>query len=192
MTHRTAPGVPPAEPAPGVLVHPTADRQLAITHWLLAATPYPDRARQQWRTDGTAMLPLGGRIAAVRIPGRVLTALTGRVTLTEMDAFLGQTLGGGPVICDTRVPRYYALVPASTPSTWSQTITGWHEMDVQVLGRGDYLAVPRVDAVGPDRSIGHAYWSVPMPSLGVLCPPLAVARLIAAGRHSLEQAEGER
>ncbi|MET9681729.1 hypothetical protein ABZY29_16060, partial [Streptomyces coeruleorubidus] len=31
-----------------------------------------------------------------------------------------------------------------------------------------------------------SYWSVPMDSAAVLCTPLAVARLIAAGRHCLD------
>jgi hypothetical protein len=179
----------PVESEPGVLVHPTADRRLAVEHWLLSTTPYPDRARRQWRDQGTAMLPLGGLIAAVRIPGRLLTALTGPKTELETDEFLAQALDDGPVICDLRVPRYYVLVPGRMPATWSQAADEWRwETDVEVLGRDDYLAVPRLSAVDPEHAAGQAYWSVPMSSAGELCSPLAVARLIAAARHALGKA----
>lgn len=181
----------PVEPQPGVLVHPTADRRRAVEHWLLSTTPYPDRARREWRDPGTAMLPLGGLIAAVRIPGRLLTALTGpEMTPLQTDEFLAHALGDGPVICDLRVPRYYFLVPGRMPATWRHAAEEWRwETDVEILGRDHYLAVPRLDAVDRDRAAGQAYWSVPMSSAGELCAPLAVARLIAAARHAMTEPE---
>ena len=51
----------PVEPEPGVLVHPSADRRLAVEHWLLSTIPTPQgraQARLHWREQGVAMLPL--------------------------------------------------------------------------------------------------------------------------------------
>ncbi len=177
------------EPEPGVLVHTTADRRLAVEHWLLAAHPEPKQARAEWAEHGVALLPLGTLFSAVRIPAALVQALAATTELPELDAFLEDALDGGPVICDPSGSRYYALVPASVPRTWRAAVDDWRTQDVDALGRGSYLGVPRVDAVEP-RPLG-TYWSVPMPSAAVLCPPLTVARLIAAGVHQLsETAEG--
>jgi len=176
----------PGQLQPNVLVHPTADRRLAVEHWLLSTTPFTDRARREWRESGVAMLPLGGLMSAVRIPGKLLTALTQTTaTLQDVDAFLAATLDG-PVICDPRAPWYYALVPGRVPSTWSRAVAEWREADVVCLGRDSYLAVPKVDAV-PDPTVRDPHWSVPMESAGVLCEPLVVARLIAAARHAMTE-----
>lgn len=179
--------LPPVETAPGVLVHPAADRRLATAHWLLSTLPAHgrNRARTEWAEMGVAMLPLGTLFSAVRIPGRLVRALTGPLTLTETDAVLADALRGGPVICDPHRPSYYALVPASMPRTWKDAATEWDEVDVVVLGRDTVLGVPRLDATEPNPALS-SYWSVPMDSPGELCAGLAVARLIAAGRHVLD------
>ncbi|MFC9127833.1 hypothetical protein ACFT4A_13380 [Streptomyces sp. NPDC057099] len=174
----------PIEAAPGVLIHPTADRRLASEHWLLATLPAPsrDRARLEWEQHQVTLLPLGTLFSAVRIPGRLLVALTGITGAPELDQFLRETLDGGPVICDPRFRRYYALVPASMPRTWHQALDDRRAMGVDCLGRGSYLGVPRVDVVQwtPPRA---TYWSAPMDSPSTLCSPAEVARLIAAGQH---------
>jgi hypothetical protein len=177
----------PVQPQPGVLVHPTADRRLAVQQWLLASTPFTDRARREWRDSGVAMLPLGGIMSAVRIPGKVLAPLTGVATPDEVDEYLRAALDG-PVICDPRAPWYYALVPGRTPSTWSRAVDEWREVDVVCIGRDSYLAVPRVEATAP--TTWRPYWSVPMESPGVLCEPLVVARLIANARHAMTEPDG--
>ena len=172
---------------PKVIVHPAADRRLAATHWLLSTLPAAgrDRARAEWEDTGVALLPLGTLFSAVRIPGRLLRALTGPLSLPETDTVLAEALRGGPVICDPHRPSYYALVPASMPRTWKDAATEWDEVDVVVLGRDTVLGVPRLDATEPDPTLS-SYWSVPMDSPGELCAGLAVARLIAAGRHVLD------
>ena len=71
------------------------------------------------------------------------------------------------------------------PRTWKDAATEWDEVDVAVLGRDTVLGVPRLDATEPDPTLS-SYWSVPMDSPGELCAGLAVARLIAAGRHVLD------
>jgi hypothetical protein len=73
------------------------------------------------------------------------------------------------------------------PTTWRQAADDWRVLDVDVLGRGTYLGVPRVNAVELDPRTHASYWSVPMSSAAMLCGPLTVARLIAAGRHQLAE-----
>ncbi|MFC9682584.1 hypothetical protein [Streptomyces sp. NPDC056948] len=163
-----------------------AERALLLEHRLLATLPAPsrDRARLEWQQHHVAMLPLGILFSAVRIPGRLVVALTDSTEASELDEFMRHTLDDGPVICDPRHLRYYALVPASMPRRWRQAVDDWRPLDVECLGQGSYLGVPRADAVRytPARA---TYWSVPMDSAATLCRPLKVARLIAAGRHCL-------
>lgn len=178
----------PVELQSGVLVHPTADRRLATEHWLLSTYPSPshDRIRMEWQEHGVSMLPLGTLFSAVRLPARLLLALVGgKAPSVDVDALLDEALDGGPVICDPHGRRYYALVPASMPSTWRQAVDDWRVLDVDCLGRGSYLGVPRVDLTEFDPQTRMTYWSVPMSSAAMLCAPLGVARLIAAGRHEL-------
>ncbi|WP_432041395.1 hypothetical protein [Streptomyces cadmiisoli] len=178
------------ESEPGVLVHPSSDRRLAVEHWLLSTLPPSShaRARTEWQEHQVAMLPLGGLLAAVRIPGRLVYALTGTDAPSVVDPFLAECLDGGPVICDPHHGgRYYALVPGRVPVTWRRAADDWRDQDVDVLGRETVLGIPRVDAQQFIPGACVSYWSVPMPSAGVLCPPLTVARLIAAGRHQLAE-----
>jgi len=178
----------PVPTEPGVLVHPAADRRLAIEHWLLSTLPTPGPARREWTDNGVALLPLGTLFSAVRLPGHLVLAVADEREMpsTDVDAFLAEVLNGGPVICDPQGRRYYALVPASMPVTWHQAADEWRAaLDVDCLGRGTYLGVPKVDTVELNPQAWSSYWSVPMSSAAMLCAPLAVARLIAAGRHEL-------
>lgn len=178
----------PVRPEPDAFVHTSADRALATSHWLLSTLGAEDRSRSrtEWAERGMALLPLGTLFSAVRIPGRMVLALADTTTPAEADAFLDKVLDGGPVICDPRGLRYYALVPGSMPTTWRQAAEDWRPLSVDLLGHGTVLGVPRVTAAEFDPATPHAsYWSVPMSSAGMLCQPLAVARLIAAGRHQL-------
>jgi hypothetical protein len=169
-----------------VLVHPTADRRLASEHWLLAtlAAPSRARARQEWLQHDVTLLPLGSLFSAVRIPGALIAALAGSAEPARLDEFLCESLEGGPVICDPLFLRYYALVPASMPRTWHKALDDWRTVEVDCLGRGSYLGVPRPDVVEWARPRA-SYWSVPMDSPAALCSPIGVARLVAAGwRHA--------
>ncbi|MEC7054552.1 hypothetical protein ACFYN9_33055 [Streptomyces collinus] len=160
---------------------------MATAHWLLSTLPTQsrDRARLEWQEHQVAMLPLGTLFSAVRIPGRLVADLTACTETAELDAFMGQALNGGPVICDPRHHRYYALVPAGMPKRWQRAADAWRAMDVELLGIGSYLGVPQVDAVEctPARA---SHWAVPMNSAATLCSRPAVARLIAAGRRSTD------
>ncbi|MGW4023815.1 hypothetical protein [Streptomyces sp. NPDC005009] len=164
-------------------MHLAADRRLAVEHWLLSAHSCPSRAREEWQEHGIALLPLGTLFSAVRIPGRLVSAAAETADPQETDAFLDEVLDGGPVICDAYGLRYYALVPSSVPVTWRAAAEDWRAQDVDCLGRGTYLGVPRLDVVDQPAYGSGSYWAVPMPSAAALCAPLSVARLIAAGAH---------
>ncbi|MBZ6175612.1 hypothetical protein KVH24_23035 [Streptomyces olivaceus] len=183
----------PIEAGPGVLVHPTADRQRATAQWLLSTHRDPRRPRMEWEQHGLALLPLGTLLSAVRLPQRLVLAVTGGTGPSgAVDTALDEILEGGPVICDPDGQRYYALVPASVPETWHEAADEWRSLDVDCLGRGTYLGVPRVDLVAYEpRSRTSSYWAVPMQSAAMLCAPLSVARLIAAGQHLLAEQAGE-
>ncbi|CAM5463991.1 hypothetical protein [Streptomyces purpurascens] len=72
-----------------------------------------------------------------------------------------------------------ALADSTEPSELD-----WRPLDVECLGLGSYLGVPRADALECTRA-RVTYWSVPMASAATLCRPLKVARLIAAARQCL-------
>ncbi|WP_333743848.1 hypothetical protein [Streptomyces ardesiacus] len=171
----------------GAVAHMAADRRLAAEHWLLAAHHTPRQARAEWARHNVALLPCGTLFSAVRIPGRLVQAVAASTDPADIDLVLAEVLDGGPVICDPHGPRYYALVPGGMPRTWRAAADDWRVADVDVLGRGTYLGVPRLDAVDFAAAGTASYWSVPMESAGVLCAPLAVARLIAAGVHQLAE-----
>nr|WP_205615194.1 hypothetical protein [Streptomyces harenosi] len=184
------PAVRPVRTEQGALVHTAEDRRPAAGHWLLSAHPRPGYARAEWQANGVVLLPLGTLFSAVRIPGRLVQAVAAGTEPEVIDAVLREVLDGGPVICDPHRPRYYALVPASMPRTWRRAADDWRVADVDCLGLGTYLGVPRLDAVEPAAGTA-SYWSVPMRSAGVLCAPLKVARLIAAGVHQLASEDPE-
>ena len=161
----------------------TEYRELAAAHWLLSAHPEPNQALQEWLSDGgLVLLPLGTLFSAVRIPGHLVHAAAGSEDPTVVDEFLAEALFEGPVICDPRGSRYYALVPAGTTVTW-------RDPRAECLGHGTYLGVPRLDAVHPNHRAWSPYWSVPMPSAAELCGPYAVAQLVAVGGHLTAEEE---
>lgn len=183
MTTDSQRALHPVQLENGTLVHPGVDRRLGVEQWLLSTVRDRGMARLEWEQHHVAMLPLGTLFSAVRIPGRLVQAVAASTDLEDIDAVLEETLQG-PVICDPYNPRYYALVPASMPRTWRAAADDWRVADVDTLGRGTYLGVPRLDAVSLCPGTA-SYWSVQMQSAGALCAPLAVARLIAAGIHQL-------
>lgn len=169
---------------------PTTERQLATGQWLLSTVPGPgrDRARREWQKNAVTLLPLGTLFSAVRLPGDLVRAagLLGRKPdMAQVDACLDEVLDGGPVICDPQGRRYYAIVPPSMPESYQRAAEDWRPLGVEILGRGTYLGVPPVHLVEFDKEACVSYWSVPMQSPAMLCAPLAVARLIAAGMQRL-------
>jgi hypothetical protein len=161
--------------------HDTLNQRSEVERWLLSAHPTPSAARAEWESTGVAVLPIGPRFAAVRIPRQVVLnsirlEAAGSGTL---DRFLAEMLWDGPVICDQHGRLYYALVPADTPQVWTTAAAEWPRYGVEILGSDWRLGVPRLpaeDRYGPSPA---SYWAVPMRRPGQLCEPAAVARLIA-------------
>ncbi|MFJ9243826.1 hypothetical protein [Streptomyces sp. NPDC101776] len=183
-TDTSRPVLRAVEPA---AVHSSAERRLAVEQWLLSSVPGGrDRARMEWQEHAVTMLPPGTLFSAVRLPGDlVLAAACSSWNPEVIDPFLDETLEGGPVICDLHQRRYYVLVPASMPATWTQAAEEWRPLGVECLGRGTIIGVPRVDVTESTVQGIESYWSVPMSSAAMLCSPLHVARLIAAGVQRL-------
>ncbi|MEU2712947.1 hypothetical protein [Streptomyces sp. NPDC007205] len=175
-----------------VVVHTRAERRLAAEHWLLSTLPSfgRERARMEWQEHGVTLLPVGTLFAAARLPGALVHAVAASKKPADIDGFLKEVLEGGPVICDQHRDRYYALLPTSVPRTWHDAVRDWQASEVAVIGRGAYLGVPRLDADRSHPGI-DSYWAVPMDSPAVLCTPLHVARLIAAGHELLMQSRQE-
>ncbi|MFJ1695632.1 hypothetical protein ACIOHC_10855 [Streptomyces sp. NPDC088252] len=150
------------------------ERRLAVEHWLLSTVPDRNRVRAEWEGRPFALLPCGALFAAVRIPSSVVRAAAGSDDQEDVDRFLAEALMDGPVICDRYAARYYALVPASAARRWDVP-------DTVCLGKGSELGVPRPGVTAGDGA--RVYWSVPMDSAGVLCPPAAVSQAVMVGRY---------
>ncbi|MFE3858451.1 hypothetical protein ACFXPN_45895 [Streptomyces griseorubiginosus] len=172
---------------PGVLVHSAADRRLAVEHWLLATVDERgrDRVRMEWNTYGLAVLPLGARLAAVRIPERVVHAVAHTDHLGMVAEFLAAALDDGPVIHDQQRCRYYALAPASMPQQWREAVPDWATLGVEFLGRDWQLGIPPARLELADAGTWPCYWAVPMSSPGMLCDPMAVGRMMAVAMRRL-------
>ncbi|MEU8886754.1 hypothetical protein [Streptomyces sp. NPDC048442] len=144
----------------------------AATEWLAHAHSVPPQARAEWADQRLAMLPLGKRFDAVRIPADVLHA----ALITPHPAAEGpllEQLLGGPVIQDDE--RWvYPLVPLGGAVRWRSRAAAY-------LGHGSWLGVPQVDQLAPPG----AYWVVPMCEPGRLCALARVAELVEVGAARL-------
>ncbi|MFF8571210.1 putative ATP-grasp-modified RiPP [Streptomyces sp. NPDC015408] len=156
----------------------------AISEWLARSNPSPERARREWATQGVALLPLGERFAAVRMPARVVHAAVRSDDEDQVAVALAESLGGS-IIHDRLVSggMYYALIQGHAALAWA------YEDVATCLGHGTYLGVPRIDRQGPPGT----YWVVPPRYEGDLCAPRAITALMRDGQTQLarqaEQAE---
>ncbi|KUF19678.1 hypothetical protein [Streptomyces silvensis] len=137
-----------------------------VADWLARAHPVPRQAEAEWADHGVALLPLGERFDAVRVPAPRIHAAVGSDQHDVVAAVLGHWLNG-PVVRDVRTGsgRYYVLVAPDSP---------W-DMTEDRLGKGVYLAVPRVG-----RKVSPVtYWAVPPERLGQLCDPAHLTALLS-------------
>ncbi|MFC8520641.1 hypothetical protein [Streptomyces sp. NPDC057257] len=146
--------------------------------WLLLSADSRDRALEEWRTGGIALLRCGRRFTAVRMEAGLIHAAAGSDAPEKVREFLAEVLHDGPVFADQHNRRYYALVPPSAADRpeWSKPRRG-----AECLARGSFLGVPRFDLSNPEDAF--SYWVVPMDGPGDLCPVVAVSQLVAYG-HS--------
>ncbi|MFD9861733.1 hypothetical protein [Streptomyces alboflavus] len=138
----------------------------AIADWLARVHPVPRQAVSEWANHGIALLPLGERFDAIRVPGRLLHAAVGSDQAEVVRQALADCLHG-PVICDTRTgsSRYYALV--APDAVW--------EGPGDRLRTGTYLAVPRIGK----QASPVTYWAVAPSRRGHLCDPVRLAALLS-------------
>lgn len=154
-----------------------------ITGWLTRTLPPDkrDQAHTEWADRGVALLPLGGRFSAVRLPERLVHAAVGSTDLTTVTAELAARLQG-PVIRDSLavgVP-YYALIQ------WHAGIVWDGNDDTPCLGDGVHLGVPRLTRVRPPGT----YWLLPPRHEGDLCRFDAVQQLIRQARAAVAAETG--
>ncbi|MEU0742541.1 hypothetical protein [Streptomyces sp. NPDC006134] len=152
----------------------------AIAEWLARTHPAPENVWREWDTQGVALLPLGERFAAVRLPGGIVHAAVDSEDRDRVAAALGERLGGS-IIHDRRVAggTYYALIQAHAGLVWAYG-------DAAVcLGHGTYLGVPRIDRQQPPGT----YWVVPPRYEGDLCAPRAIVDLVETGRSQVAARE---
>ncbi|MFH9073465.1 hypothetical protein [Streptomyces alboflavus] len=140
------------------------DERARIAQWLAGAHPVPRQAEAEWANHGVALLPLGRRFDAVRVPADRIHAAVGSDEAAIVADALLQWLQG-PVFRDTRYSEgpYYVLVPPGT--AWDGE---------EHLGEGAYLGVPRVG----DATL-LAAWVVLPPRPGDLCDPTYLRGLLA-------------
>lgn len=158
----------------------------AIAAWISRAHRDPQAAMAQWRDMGLAMMPLGVRFSAVRVPDEAVATVTGYTKRQEWDEYLRDVVGG-PTICDPRGHRYYILIARKTAEAWSYLAESWRTIGVGILGEGAIVGVPS-PLREPDPEGRLSYWAAPALQAGMLCPPLPVLQLIDAAltAHSVE------
>ena len=134
--------------------------------WLAGASDDPPQAHAEWAERGVAMLPLGRRFDAVRIPGVLVRA-----------AFDVKAVADGPLVLDPHSGSFYALVPPQTTETWACAFG-------TCLGRGSWLAVPHPDRIGPPGP----HWAVRGEEPSSLCTAYGIRMFIEQGRREVERA----
>ncbi|MER6233376.1 hypothetical protein ACFY1L_46215 [Streptomyces sp. NPDC001663] len=170
---------PPTEPAHLPLrSNRPADASEVIRHWLATAHPTPSRAYAEWTEQGVALLPLGRRFNAIRVPGQLIHAAAGSDQPEHVAQVVRDALDG-PVIHDhlTAGPTYYALVPYAPAIPWLGA------NDTPLLGPDTYLGIPTLDHTAPPGT----YWVTPPRHRNHLCPHDAVFDLILTGRRTLHE-----
>jgi hypothetical protein len=146
-----------------------------VEEWLASAHSSPGSVHHEWDNAGRlALIPLGRRFEAVRIPEDIVEAAAGCGSPAFVGAWLTKCLHGGPVIHDPRFRRYYPLVPPHSAEKWLVPGT-------ERLGEGTYLGVPRADRTEFDSRTRASYWAVPMRRPGRLCGVADVLALVVAG-----------
>ncbi|WP_225987220.1 hypothetical protein [Streptomyces spectabilis] len=137
----------------------------AVSQWLAEADPNPGKAWAEWERHGIALLPLGRRFDAIRVPAERIYAAAASdepgVVATTLRAWLD-----GPVIRDLRskMSPYYVLIAPDAD---------WDGPDER-LTTGAYLGVPR-----PGHSTVLSRWVVLPPHPGALCDTRHLRTLLA-------------
>ncbi|MEU1019262.1 hypothetical protein [Streptomyces sp. NPDC005898] len=158
----------------------TTSTDVPIEDWL-AHAGRPEQARREWADTGVALLPLGQRFEAARLPARLVLAAVDTYDPLEITERLTRFLNG-PAFFDGRAMggTFYALMQ---PHRAGQV---WKYQDVAPrLGANTYLGVPRMERVKPPGT----HWVAPPRFPGDLCEPATVEALIGFGLSITQEAE---
>ncbi|WP_369217251.1 hypothetical protein [Streptomyces flavofungini] len=150
----------------------------AVADWLARSQRAPELAAREWTETGVALLPLGRRFDAARLPQALVQVAVG-VTVPHETAVRVARLLDGPVIYDDRAMggTYYALMRPPGFRTWE------HQAVAPCLSHGTFLGVPRLDRVEPPGT----YWVAPPKFAGDLCEPATVAAVVRSGSRPDEE-----
>ncbi|MEU6863693.1 hypothetical protein ABZ924_10520 [Streptomyces sp. NPDC046876] len=148
--------------------------------WYACCLDDPADAHAEWQDHGVAVLPLGVRFEAVRIPDAFAHAATDSTAHDVVDIALALGLEG-PVIHDARGRNYYALVEPGTSGRWSA------RSPLECLGHGTHLGVPDL---GHYRPVPHRplYWAATPGPGAYFCRTAAVRLLARVGAARLAEA----
>lgn len=141
-----------------------------VEDWLACPAQGAGAAQAEWSERGIAVLPLGKRFEAVRLPESLVHAAVRSSSRPIVGDVLAEALDGA-VIHDSRGRNYYAIVPLDTILKWRSKAAG-----AECLGDGTHLGVPSPDREEPCSS-HPIYWAVPPMEAGDTCDPASVALL---------------
>ncbi|MDT9695378.1 hypothetical protein [Streptomyces sp. P17] len=140
---------------------------------------------REWDSEARlALIPLGRLFDAVRIAERLVHSVAGVSDPTAVNAWLGWSFNGRPVIHDPAGRRYYALVPPGTAPDWRAPAAA-------CLGDGTYLGVPRTDLTELDEHASGSYWAVPMTRPGWLCSTSEVLTFVMVAGCLIDEDDSE-
>ncbi|MEU2559519.1 hypothetical protein ABZ626_09320 [Streptomyces longispororuber] len=130
-------------------------RENRAADWLAGADPQPRKVWAQWEQHGVALIPLGRRFDAVRVPAERMHAAAGSEQPRTVADVLGDWLAG-PVLRDLRsgLGPYYVLVGPGAE---------WDGPEER-LSTDTYLGVPR-----PGHPTMLTRWVVEPRTPGGLC-----------------------
>ncbi|MEW2525390.1 hypothetical protein [Streptomyces sp. NPDC047071] len=137
----------------------------AVSQWLAEADPRPGNAWAEWEAHGVALLPLGRRFDALRLPAEQVHDVVGSDEAQTLVTVLRVWLDG-PVFRDCRssMGPYYVLIAPG--ADWGGP--------AERLSTDTYLGVPR-----PGHATMLCRWVVLPPYPGALCAPRHVHTLLA-------------
>lgn len=153
----------------------------AVAEWLLMSAPWGvARAREEWETEGVTPLRCGGMFCALRVPVPLVEAVAGETDPPKVDAVLREVLNGAPSFRCNLGCSYYVLVRPTVAAWWDG------RTEVECIGRGLELGVPRPDFVGyPGYTV--SYWAVPMTRPSQLGCGEDVTQMVSYGRVLMGQ-----
>lgn len=141
-----------------------------IAEWLARAADTPERAHDEWATQGVTLLRCGRAFGVICIPGVLADSWTGVEFGTDDLRFAL----GGPVFHRPDGP-YWVLIHGHAGLVWDEGD------DVPSLGDDHYLGVPSLTRTQPPGT----HWVVPPRYDGDVCRPATVRKFIAQARQKL-------